>query len=86
MTEKNTKISFQQRLDESFQKHPHRVAIESGNDHVTYSQLESKANRICHWLIDENIPSGSFIGVCFDDPKEIIPVMIGILKARCVFT
>ncbi|HLP61534.1 MAG TPA: AMP-binding protein, partial [Candidatus Deferrimicrobium sp.] len=85
MNQKGTKISFQQRLAESFQKHPHHVAIESGDDHITYSQLESRANRICHWITGEGIPPESFIGVCFDHSIDIIPVIIGILKARCVF-
>ncbi len=85
MNQTVTKISFQHRLDDSFQKHRHHVAIESGARHVTYSQLESKANCICHWITGEGIPPESFIGICLDDTVDIIPVMIGILKARCVF-
>jgi amino acid adenylation domain-containing protein len=85
MNPKGTKITFQQRLDESFQKFPHHIAIESGAYHITYSQLENKANCICNWIKHKGIAPESFMGICFDHPMDIIPVMVGILKARCVF-
>ena len=85
MNQANTKIAFQHRLDESFHKHPHHIAIESSDNHITYSQLESQANSICQWITNEDISPESFIGICFDHSIDIIPVMIGILKARCVF-
>ncbi|MCU0288499.1 MAG: AMP-binding protein, partial [Acidobacteria bacterium] len=86
MHQKETKIVFQERLNESFQQHQDHVAIENGNCHVTYKQLANKSNHIYQWMINQNIPPDSFIGVCFDNPGDIIPVIIGILKARCVFT
>ncbi|HLP61673.1 MAG TPA: amino acid adenylation domain-containing protein, partial [Candidatus Deferrimicrobium sp.] len=86
MNQTNTKISFQHRLDENFQKYRDHVAIENGDCHITYSQLESKSNCIYRWITGEGIQPESFIGICLDDTSDIIPVMIGILKARCVFT
>ena len=86
MNQTNKKIPFQQRLNESFQKHSQHVAIERGDSHITYSQLESKADCICKWITNEGIQPESFIGICLDDTINIIPIMIGILKARCVFT
>ncbi len=86
MNQTTTKIPFQLRLQESFQKYPHRIAIECGELHITYALLESKANCIAAWITREGIPPESFIGICLDDKSEIITVMIGILKARCAFT
>ena len=42
---------------------PDRVALICGDDQLTYAQLEEKANRLAHYLIDQGVPAGSVIAV-----------------------
>ena len=34
---------------------PDRVALICGDDQLTYAQLEEKANRLAHYLIDQGV-------------------------------
>ena len=77
--------TLQDRLFRSFQKHGDRVAIEYGTYRLLYSQLENKSTVIANRLISADIPKGSSVGIYLEDRVEIITVMIGILKAGCVF-
>ncbi len=77
--------TFQSRLIESLKNHSHRIAIEYGDKFITYSQLEARSNLIANLIIGKGIKKGSFIGIYVEDKDRFIAVLIGILKARCVF-
>jgi len=46
---------------------------------------KNKSTVIANRLISADIPKGSSVGIYLEDRVEIITVMIGILKAGCVF-
>lgn len=79
------KIPIQYKLKESFKAHPGRIALEYGNRHITYGELDKRASRITGWIRDNKVEPGTFIGIYLEDKIELIPVILGILKARCVF-
>ena len=79
------KIPIQYRLNESFQNHGNRIAIECGNKKITYSELGKRADCIFNWIIRSEISPGNFIGICIDDRVDLTAGIIGILRARCTF-
>ncbi len=66
-------------------KYPDAVAITSGNERMTYSELNAKANQLANWIRSENIEPGSFVGILAERNCALIVSMLGILKSRCVY-
>jgi acyl-CoA synthetase (AMP-forming)/AMP-acid ligase II len=49
---------------------PERVALRCAGDQRTYAELEERANRLAHWLLDHDVRPGQHIGLylqnCFE--------------------
>ena len=63
---------------------PDRVALISGDEHLTYAQLEKKANRLAHYLIDRGVKKGDKVGLYCRNRIEIVIAMLGIVKAGAI--
>jgi amino acid adenylation domain-containing protein len=86
MTENKTASrTIQARLFESFKKHPNNIAIECEGNRLTYRQLGWQSDFIANWLIEQGIQKESFIGILVDDKISLVAVILGIIKAGCVF-
>lgn len=72
-------------LAKNFSEFKTNTAIESGNKFVTYEILEKHSNYIANWIVSKGFKKEGFIGILMNDRIEFITVMIGILKAACVF-
>ena len=77
--------TIQGKLSESFQKYGNNIAVEHGTTQLSYGQLNRRSTIIANRIIQSNIKPGSFIGIYINDKVEIISIVIGILKANCVF-
>jgi amino acid adenylation domain-containing protein len=77
--------TIQARLIESFKKYPDHIAIECEGNRLTYRQLGQQSNFIANWLIVQGIKKESFIGIMVDDKISLVTVILGIIKAGCVF-
>jgi acyl-CoA synthetase (AMP-forming)/AMP-acid ligase II len=64
---------------------PDRVAFISGDEQLTYAQLEEKANRLAHYLIDQGVKKGDKVGLYCRNRIEIAIPMLGIVKAGAIF-
>jgi tyrocidine synthetase-3 len=76
---------LQERLGKNLDKYKHNTAIECGNNVLTYSQMEERSNHAAHWIINKGIKKETAIGVLMENRPELILIMMGILKAGCVF-
>src|SRR3984957_19621883 len=63
---------------------PDRVALISGDEKLTYAQLEEKANRLAHYLIDQGVKKGDKVGLYCRNRIEIVIAMLGIVKAGAI--
>ena len=64
---------------------PDAIAIEDANGSVTYSQLESRSNRLAHWLIDTGVESESLVGLYLPRSVEALVAILGVLKAGAAY-
>ncbi|MCH9736603.1 MAG: acyl-CoA synthetase [Actinomycetia bacterium] len=63
---------------------PDRTAL-IGTDHqLTYAELEEKANRLAHYLIDNGVKKGDKVGLYCRNRIEIVIAMLGIVKAGAI--
>ena len=63
---------------------PDRVALICGEDQLTYAQLEEKANRLAHYLIDKGVKKDDKVGLYCRNRNEIVVAMLGIIKAGAI--
>src|ERR1700761_6372932 len=60
---------------------PDRVALICADEQLTYAQLEDKANRLAHYLIDQGVKKEDKVGLYCRNRIEIVIAMLGIVKA-----
>jgi 3-oxocholest-4-en-26-oate---CoA ligase len=63
---------------------PDRVALVCGDDQLTYAQLDEKANRLAHYLIDHGVKKDDKVGLYCRNRIEIVVAMLGIVKAGAI--
>src|SRR5262245_17418174 len=63
---------------------PDRVALICGDEQLTYGQLEEKANRLAHYLIDQGVRKDDKVGLYCRNRIEIVIGMLGIVKAGAI--
>ena len=63
---------------------PDRVAIISGDEKLTYAELEEKANRLAHYLLDQGVKKDDKVGLYCRNRVEIVIAMLGIVKAGAI--
>ncbi|MBV9514055.1 MAG: AMP-binding protein, partial [Mycobacteriaceae bacterium] len=63
---------------------PDRVALICGDEQITYGQLEEKANRLAHYLMDHGVKKGDKVGLYCRNRIEIVIAMLGIIKAGAI--
>lgn len=63
---------------------PDRVALICGDEQLTYAQLEEKANRLAHYLIDQGVGKDDKVGLYCRNRIEIVIAMLGIIKAGAI--
>ena len=63
---------------------PDRVALICGDEKLTYAQLEEKANRLAHYLIDRGVKKDDKVGLYCRNRIEIVIAMLGIVKAGAI--
>lgn len=63
---------------------PDRLALICGDEQITYAELEEKANRLAHFLIDHGVAKGDKVGLYCRNRIEIVIAMLGIVKAGAI--
>jgi acyl-CoA synthetase (AMP-forming)/AMP-acid ligase II len=63
---------------------PDRVALICGDEKLTYAQLEEKANRLAHYLIDQGVKKDDKVGLYCRNRIEIVIAMLAIVKAGAI--
>ena len=63
---------------------PDRVALICGDEQLTYAELEEKANRLAHYLVDQGVKKDDKVGLYCRNRIEIVIAMLGIVKAGAI--
>ncbi|MFF9341110.1 amino acid adenylation domain-containing protein [Streptomyces sp. NPDC014773] len=64
---------------------PHRTALADSAGSLTYAGLEARANQVAHALRAGGCDPEQVIGVCMPRGVDVFVVMLGIMKAGCVY-
>ncbi|MBV9090509.1 MAG: acyl-CoA synthetase [Mycobacteriaceae bacterium] len=63
---------------------PDRVVLICGDEQLTYAELEEKANRLAHYLMDQGVKKDDKVGLYCRNRIEIVIAMLGIIKAGAI--
>jgi len=63
---------------------PDRIALICGDEAITYAELEEKANRFAHYLIDRGVKKDDKVGLYCRNRIEIVIAMLGTIKAGAI--
>jgi amino acid adenylation domain-containing protein len=77
--------SILEMLSASIDKFRPRVALEWQDTRISYDELEAKSNEIAARLVSSGAGKGTPVVVMLENSLHVIPSLIGILKAGCVF-
>ncbi|QLE41851.1 amino acid adenylation domain-containing protein [Nostoc sp. C052] len=73
--------SIHQLFEEQVELTPDAVAVVYENQHLTYRELNSRANQLAHYLKSLGVKADVLVGICVERSLEMIVGLLGILKA-----
>ncbi|WP_416212277.1 non-ribosomal peptide synthase/polyketide synthase [Nostoc sp. DedSLP03] len=73
--------SIHQLFEEQVELTPDAVAVVYENQHLTYGELNSRANQLAHYLRSLGVKADVLVGICVERSLEMVIGLLGILKA-----
>jgi amino acid adenylation domain-containing protein len=64
---------------------PRKTAVVCGRDKLSYSELNERSNRVANCLRSRSIGRGSLVGVFISRSINMLPALLGILKAGAAY-
>ncbi|HKP11808.1 MAG TPA: amino acid adenylation domain-containing protein, partial [Blastocatellia bacterium] len=77
--------SIQQLVEQAVANHPERVALLCHDQHLTYGELNRRANRLAHYLRRQGVGLESLVGVLMPRSPELLVALLGVLKAGAAY-
>ncbi|RDV11083.1 amino acid adenylation domain-containing protein, partial [Pontibacter diazotrophicus] len=68
-------------FEEQVAKAPDAVAVNFGEEQLTYGELNARANQLAHYLQERGVKQETLVPVCLDRSVELVTAQLGILKA-----
>ena len=62
-----------------------RVAVVYGSEQITYSDLNSAANKLAHTLLQKNFAENAIVAIYVDRSISMISSMLAVLKTGCAY-
>ncbi|MBE9060601.1 amino acid adenylation domain-containing protein [cf. Phormidesmis sp. LEGE 11477] len=73
--------SIHQLIEEQVLRTPDAIAVSYQDRHLTYHQLNQRANQLAHHLRSQGVKAEMLVGVCIERSLEMVVTLLGILKA-----
>nr|BAW27730.1 hypothetical non-ribosomal peptide synthetase [Micromonospora sp. SpD080624G1-02] len=68
-------------IGERARRFPDAVAVRCDGVELTYGDLERRANRLAHLLVEHGVGPDVTVGVCLDRTPELVIALVAVLKA-----
>ena len=72
-------------FEEQADRVPNHVAARHGARHLSYAQLEARANRLAHTLRKRGIRQGSFVGIALARSIDMLAALLAVLKTGATY-
>ena len=64
---------------------PDRIAVECGDQSLTYAELEKSSDTLARLLRTRNIGRGDLVGVCLPRRAEMLVALLGVMKSGAAY-
>ncbi|MBO9205113.1 MULTISPECIES: amino acid adenylation domain-containing protein, partial [Niastella] len=72
-------------FSEQVEQTPNAIALQLGEEQLSYQQLEAKSNQLAHFLRDKGVQQDSVVAVCMERSVMLIITLLGVLKTGCSY-
>jgi len=72
-------------LERSAERYPNKTALICGDQRPTYAQVDERANRLAHALIDGGVQRGDRVAIYLPNSVEAVVAIFAVLKAGAAF-
>ncbi|WP_159882307.1 non-ribosomal peptide synthetase [Paenibacillus puerhi] len=79
--DRSSKRMIHERFEEQASRTPDQIAVISGENRLTYQELNVKANRLAHRLQSQGVGPNTLVGVCLERSVELAAALLSVLKA-----
>ena len=73
--------SIQELFEREVEERPEAVAVVVGEQQVSYRELNERANRLAHYLLELGVAPEMSVGICLERSLEMMVGLMGIIKA-----
>ncbi|HEX6738176.1 MAG TPA: condensation domain-containing protein, partial [Vicinamibacteria bacterium] len=73
--------SLAEGIEEQAERTPEAVAVRCGDRRLSYRELNGKANRLAHYLREQEVGPGSRVGVALERSVELLIALLGVMKS-----
>ena len=81
VTPYRTDVCLHELVEEQVDRTPNAVAVVGQGKQLTYQELDTAANQVAHHLRAHGVGRGSLVGVYVERSPEMVPALLGVLKA-----
>lgn len=74
-------LCLHEHFEAQVQRTPDAIALRFEAQSLTYSQLDSRANQLAHFLQNQGVSPDVLVGLCLERSVEMVVGLLGILKA-----
>ncbi|HZI05029.1 MAG TPA: amino acid adenylation domain-containing protein, partial [Archangium sp.] len=74
-------VCAHQLFEAQVQRTPDNIAVQMGEDFLTYRQLDARANQLAHHLLSLGVGPDVRVGLCVERSLHMVVGILGILKA-----
>src|SRR5207237_1764073 len=78
-------LCIHQLFEAQVERTPNAVALVFEEQHLTYQELNARANQLAHHLQQMGVGAEVLVGLCVERSPEMIVGLLGILKAGGVY-
>nr|WP_298114497.1 amino acid adenylation domain-containing protein [uncultured Pseudomonas sp.] len=64
---------------------PERSALVCGTERLSYAELNVRANRLAHWLLEKGVGGEQLIGVCLEREAALLVALLAIHKTGAAY-
>jgi amino acid adenylation domain-containing protein len=72
-------------FEQQVQRTPLAIALSDGSEHLTYEQLNSRANQLAHLLVYRGIGPEDLVGICLPRSFDLVIGLLAILKTGAAY-
>jgi amino acid adenylation domain-containing protein len=77
----NQYCGIQQMFEEQVKQYQNDIAVVYGEEHITYQQLDARANQLAHYLQMLGVGPEIRVGICMDRSIDLVVTVLAVLKA-----